>query len=292
MYSIGVVTRQTGISIATLRKWESRYGFPNPVRDESGWRGYTATDVELLQTVVKRVSSGERVGQVMRSLQTAGKEHCHATKAQPKRETPTLRLAVRRSLESIRRSDYTALKLHLESARRGITLLDTIEDFVAPLTEAVGDAWADGALPIHAGHLYSALLERFLENEAESFHCQGKPSFLLVTPAGEKHVLGLSMLYAVLAERHTPCIRLPSDLPNEEIAAAALAHGIKTVALSASVHYPPRLLRTQVVELRSMLPTRIDLVLGGGGIDRIRHLPPNTHPFLSLRSFIKATFEE
>lgn len=291
MYSIGVVTRQTGISIATLRKWESRYGFPSPVRDETGWRGYTATDVELLQTVFKRVSSGERVGQVMRSLQTDGEACRHTTKVQPLREAPTLRLAVRRSLELIRHSDYTAVKLHLERSRRGITLLDTIEDYVAPLTKAVGDAWADGTLPIHAEHLYSALLERFLEHEAITFTCRGKPRFLLVTPCGEKHTLGLSMLYAILAEQHTPCIRLSSDLPNEEIAAAALAHGIKTVALSASVHYPPRLLRTQIVELRSMLPARIELLLGGGGIDRIRRLPPNTHSFLSLRSFIKATYD-
>jgi DNA-binding transcriptional MerR regulator len=32
-YSIGVIERDTGIGRDTLRVWERRYGFPDPVRN-------------------------------------------------------------------------------------------------------------------------------------------------------------------------------------------------------------------------------------------------------------------
>ena len=45
------VAQQTGIAAATIRMWESRYGYPAPDRSESGYRLYTAEDVETLRRV-------------------------------------------------------------------------------------------------------------------------------------------------------------------------------------------------------------------------------------------------
>jgi DNA-binding transcriptional MerR regulator len=38
LYNIGVVTRMTGISMATLRAWERRYEFPQAQRTSGGHR--------------------------------------------------------------------------------------------------------------------------------------------------------------------------------------------------------------------------------------------------------------
>lgn len=68
MFSIGVVARQTGIEIGTLRKWESRYGFPLPARKDSGQRYYSESDIAALLQIARRITNGERVGNIIRHL--------------------------------------------------------------------------------------------------------------------------------------------------------------------------------------------------------------------------------
>lgn len=46
------VAERTGIATGTIRMWEQRYGFPDPQRTASGYRRYTAEDVELLRRVL------------------------------------------------------------------------------------------------------------------------------------------------------------------------------------------------------------------------------------------------
>ena len=56
--SIADVSTRTGIAIATLRAWETRYGFPEPQRLPSGHRRYDEHDVEMLNEVVRSRSEG------------------------------------------------------------------------------------------------------------------------------------------------------------------------------------------------------------------------------------------
>jgi DICT domain-containing protein len=45
------VADRTGIAAGTIRMWEQRYGFPEPQRTPSGYRRYSADDVEALRRV-------------------------------------------------------------------------------------------------------------------------------------------------------------------------------------------------------------------------------------------------
>ena len=56
--SIGVVAAQTHVSVAVLRAWEQRYGFPEPDRVPSGHRRYSAEHVEQVRQVVRDRDSG------------------------------------------------------------------------------------------------------------------------------------------------------------------------------------------------------------------------------------------
>jgi len=56
--SIGDVVRATGISEATLRAWERRYGFPQPQREPSGHRRYAAEEVERILRVAAERERG------------------------------------------------------------------------------------------------------------------------------------------------------------------------------------------------------------------------------------------
>ena len=48
-YRINVVAQMTGVSAATLRAWERRYGVPVPARTASSYRIYDEEDVETIR---------------------------------------------------------------------------------------------------------------------------------------------------------------------------------------------------------------------------------------------------
>jgi methanogenic corrinoid protein MtbC1 len=250
------------------------------LRTESGQRVYRRDDVEAVQLISRRIAAGERVGHVMRDLFGGQTDAAAASNASKTKNALSLR--VEAALAVVRRGELFTLKLLLEGVRNDLSAQDFIEDFIAPLTTAVGNAWADGTLPIHAEHLFSALIERQLMRDAERFECHGEPCVLLCSPAGEKHTLGLSMIHLVLAEAGVNCLRLTSDVPVDEIAASCKRYGFRVVALSASIHYPPKILRSQIAALRTALAANVELWVGGGGIDRVSRLPAGTRCFGSL----------
>ena len=107
--SIGDVAERTGLSEATLRMWESRYGFPEPERLASGHRRYTERQAELVTQVLEERSRGL-------SLKVAVERVIHAGEA-PER---SLFAALRR-----RRPD---LDRHLLSKRTVLAMSHAIED--------------------------------------------------------------------------------------------------------------------------------------------------------------------
>lgn len=59
--SIGDLSEQTGVAVATLRMWENRHGFPRSQRLASGHRRYTRNDVKAVLDVIARRESGVRL---------------------------------------------------------------------------------------------------------------------------------------------------------------------------------------------------------------------------------------
>ena len=56
--TIGDVAERTGVSVATLRAWELRYGFPVPTRLASGHRRYRSEDVVLIERLQRERAEG------------------------------------------------------------------------------------------------------------------------------------------------------------------------------------------------------------------------------------------
>ena len=290
MLSIGVVARQTGIVIGTLRKWELRYGFPLPRRSDSGQRYFNENDVQTLLAIARRIAAGERVGQIIRELDRGqiGVQLSAQFLAQLPAQLPA-QLAgqasdtVGEGFSALQGNRVAQLISILEAARGQRSVLDFVEQVAAPLTFQVGEAWARGELQVYVEHLFSSVLERLLSRESrfKQDFCD-PPDVLLATPAGERHTLGLAMVKAVLSDAGVASLRLPGDLPVPEIVAASTAYRVKAVGLSASSHYPPRLLGALVGQLRESLPPDVELWLGGAGMNRLCQIPPGATLMLSM----------
>ena len=63
-FTIEKVSKLTGFPAATLRNWEKRYGFPQPVRSDSGHRFYLSHDVEFLKKVKDWLSTDYTLAEV------------------------------------------------------------------------------------------------------------------------------------------------------------------------------------------------------------------------------------
>jgi len=66
------VAEQTGLAAGTIRMWEQRYGYPVPERTPSGYRRYSAEDVEGLRRAVAYRRRGLSVAAALERAREAG----------------------------------------------------------------------------------------------------------------------------------------------------------------------------------------------------------------------------
>ncbi|WP_193614356.1 DICT sensory domain-containing protein [Nocardioides lijunqiniae] len=68
LLTISDLSERTGVPPGTLRSWESRYGFPRPVRLAGGHRRYAAADVVAVQEVCRHRDAGQMLGAAIRRV--------------------------------------------------------------------------------------------------------------------------------------------------------------------------------------------------------------------------------
>jgi MerR family transcriptional regulator, light-induced transcriptional regulator len=280
--NIGAIARQCGIEVATLRKWESRYGFPMPQRTSTGRRNYSAETVEQLLSIRRLMAGGARPGNILREFLSGQHRAAEESAAPDHAEGLALLLA----------SDLSGLRQWFRARRNGMTAADFVERVAAPMAREVGSLWAAGALPVFAEHCFSEELQGVLSSwNATAAGSRRNPRILLTAPAGEGHSLGLRMAGAVLAEAGEYPLFLPNDLPNKEIVAAAGHYCVTVVGLTASLHYPPKLLLATLTEIRQELPASIQLWVGGAGAECLPRLPENMTQVTNMHALLRLTKE-
>ena len=135
-----------------------------------------------------------------------------------------------------------------------------VTEVVAPLTTAVGEAWAQGRFEIFEEHLYTEVITGVLRSAiatlamppqppAPALGLQG-PRVLLTTLPREPHGLGLLMLEALLTLEGCVCISLGTQTPLSDIVQAAQAHRTDAIALSFTNLQSGSLVLSQLRELR------------------------------------------
>lgn len=270
--TISAVERETGLSKDVLRKWESRYGFPAPLRDAHGERVYPADQVSRLRLIKRLMDAGLRPSRIVGNdeaglAELARRRHVPAGPGVAGGEASA-------ALELLRLGDPERLRRRLSRQLLRDGLARFVLDTVAPLSHAVGEAWARGELDIHEEHVYTEALQWVLGNALASVaDRQGTPRVLLTTLPEESHGLGLLMVAPLLSLEGAYCVMLGTRTPLEDIALAARAHRAAVVALSFSAAYPARRILPALDELQRRLGQGVEVWAGGAGTARLRGLP-------------------
>jgi DNA-binding transcriptional MerR regulator/methylmalonyl-CoA mutase cobalamin-binding subunit len=267
-WSIAEVERETGLAKDTLRVWERRYGFPTPERDAQGERSYDDAQVQRLRWLKHLLDQGHRPGQVVALPLHQVRAMAEAAPA-PKRADAGAAPAPLdpRWMQALCEHDLDALRraLHLHTLQHG--LLSTVEEVIAPLAAAVGQAWSSGTLSVYQEHLFSEAVEASLREAmagmATTQASLGAPRVLLTTLPGESHTLGLLMAESVLALQGCERLPLGASTPLGEIVLAAERLRADVVAIGVSARAAPLPLRRDLQLLRERLPAAVALWVGG-----------------------------
>jgi MerR family transcriptional regulator, light-induced transcriptional regulator len=268
LHSSGDVAKATGISVDTVRVWERRYGRPESIRLPSGHRRYTDEHIRWLRRVAEALARGHRPAKVI-GMSESDLDLLLAPKAgepEPK-FLGTL-------LELIRESKTHELRSSLTSLAKGLKPLDFLNRCVSPLIFAVGRGWADGNLGVRHEHFCSEVLEDFLRAYRDGLpESDEGPLLVLATLPDETHDLGLQMAAVVARAAGTRVLLLGTNTPLEEIAAAAEEEKAVAVAVSVSLATGGPATDRSLADLRTLIPERIRLIIGGRGARGIRRGP-------------------
>jgi DNA-binding transcriptional MerR regulator/methylmalonyl-CoA mutase cobalamin-binding subunit len=266
--TIAAVERDTRISKDTLRVWERRYGFPQPLRDANGERLYPFEQVERLRHIKRLMDVGHRPGRIVGmtlaelfALDTVG-----VTEPPPRTEEDARNLQERQfMLETLCSHDVQALRRALGQAllRRGLATF--VMDIVVPLLVDVGEAWSRGQVEVFEEHLCSEVVETVLRSALATtteLKLELRPRVLLTTLPFEAHGLALLMAEALFSIEGCLCMNLGTQTPLGEIALAAQAHRADIVALSFSAAVSHHQLVDSLNELRATLAPSVALWAG------------------------------
>lgn len=227
IYNIGVVSRMTGIPVATLRIWERRYEFPHAGRTAGGHRLYSEQELTRLRWVKATIDEGMQTSQAIRALRSHERQGrvLETSALMPEAAAPAP--AASSSLESLRHRFTEALeRTDLDQADQLLgeilafyPLESVILDVFSPGLAAIGDAWRAGRVNVATEHLASS----YLRQRLTLWLMTGPPTYpirpiVLACAPNEWHEIGLLMLGVLLRRRRWPVAYLGQAAPLSDLA--------------------------------------------------------------------------
>ena len=285
-HTISDVERDIGVAKETLRVWERRYGFPQPIRDFNDERTYPLEQVERLARIKRLIDHGHRPGKLMALSDAELAELGARVIALAPAEFSDPELASCMAL--LRAHQGPALRTGLAQAllRRG--LRDFVMGLLVPLSAAVRHGWTDGTVATFEEHIFAETIQHVLRPAIVAASSAGddgarprSPRVLLTTVPQERSSVGLLMTEALLALEGAHCTSLGAQTAMADIVSAAKALNSDIVALSFSSRVATRAIADSVTELRSRLDGAVLVWAGGSGALLARRLIGENH-FVAL----------
>ncbi|MGE5621565.1 MAG: MerR family transcriptional regulator [Bacillota bacterium] len=285
--SIAAISNETGIAKEVLRKWEERYGFPQPERDSAGVRLYPAEQASRLKLIKRLLDDGMRPGQVV-PLDDAALEMLLAQRK--KQGFPARSSDIELNIVAwVQSRDPELLRDNLQTMLAQLGLRGFVVDAMPAMNEAVGNAWADGSISVKDEHLYTEVVQNLVRSAlAAARPTAGAPRILLTTLTGELHTLGILMAETVMVLEGAACVSLGAQTPLPEIVAAAQAYRTDIVALSFSAAFPKKKIPPLLRELRSLCAAETRLWAGGSGVAGLDTTPRGVSLLPTLESGVDA----
>lgn len=227
LYNIGVVSRITNLSMATLRAWERRYDFPTSERTAGGHRLYSERDILRLRWVKSRIEEGMQTAQAIHALQHQEQTgqiiltESVAVDHGISYNQPSIHLnfVQEKLVNALINKDLQTADIILGDALAVASPDEIILDVVGPAISKIGDAWEVGQINISTEHLAT----NYLRQRLLMWMLSGPPTrpmnpILMACGPDEWHEGSLLVLGALLRRRRWPVAYLGQSVPLDDLA--------------------------------------------------------------------------
>ena len=222
--------------------------------------------VPRLRRIAQALAGGHRASEVVPASDADLRALLDTAPSSPVRRPPrpAERLADRRSARRGPGFDGEVVTRRLLAEWARLGPLEFLSACLAPVVHAVGDAWATGALEVRHEHFLSERIGDLLRSLRLPFDERATgPLVVLSSLQGESHSLGLHMAALVLATSRCRVLVLGTEVPPPQLAEMARDLRARAVGLSVSAATEGPATSRRLRALRSLLPRRTALLVGG-----------------------------
>jgi DNA-binding transcriptional MerR regulator/methylmalonyl-CoA mutase cobalamin-binding subunit len=258
LYTIGTVSKLTGVGAITLRAWERRYGLIEPVRKESGHRLYTRHHIDQINRITALTEEGMRISQIrpeMLESESAGELESSPDADKWKNYLNSMQAAIisfdEERLEEIYNEALSLYSIGLVTRK-----------LLTPLLIELGIRWEAGEGNIAEEHFFAFYLRNKL---GARYHHRPRgsrgPLILVAGLPGEHHEIGLLLFALAAHEAGYRVLPLGANMPLDDLAPVARKKSCDAIVLSGAIE-PSR--ETLSRSLPSLVGTNVAPVLIGG----------------------------
>lgn len=266
-YKIKTIAELSGFTPTLLRAWERRYELLEPVRQASGHRLYTESDLRVLLRIRELMERGRSIGEIA----VLGRDTLLSTSANgkstpaPAPQRPTGGPA-QVLVEAAERLDPEGLERCLDEALVESSREHVLYHVVVESAREIGRRWSTGQLSVAGEHLFSAVVSSRLRSWIAALpHGDQGPPCLCAGFPDEQHELGLLMVYYELRKAGKRVLYLGPCLPWEDLERALGQAHPRTVFLSVAREAAFEIHHFRLLEMAARNPeTRF--VVGGEGV--------------------------
>ena len=231
LYTIGTVSKLTGVGAITLRAWERRYGLIQPVRKESGHRLYTRQHIDQINRITALTQQGMRISQISpEMLESDPQPEAEGAEADVWKEWLNGMVAAVISFDEDRLEEiyHHALSVY--------PIGMVTRNLLTPLLIELGLRWEAGEGSVAEEHFFAFYMRNKLG--ARYHHRQrGNPGekILVAGLPGEHHEIGLLLFSLDAHEAGYRVIPLGANMPLEELGAVARKKQCSAIVLSGAM---------------------------------------------------------
>lgn len=252
-FNLKAVIKETGLSAATLRAWERRYGLPKPGRTPGGHRLYSQRDIEIIKWLMTRQAEGlsiSRAVNLWNKQLSSGSDPLAAAAS----ESFVSVAATGVNQETLRQDWITACFRYdtvladqiLNKAFAASSVEIACTEILLRGLQEIGELWHRGIASVQQEHFALGIAMRRVKALTSAAPPPSRPETIITAcPTDEQHTFPLALLTLFLRRRGWHVIPLGANVPTEHMEETIQATKPRLVILAAQT-------LTTAVTLREM----------------------------------------
>jgi DNA-binding transcriptional MerR regulator/methylmalonyl-CoA mutase cobalamin-binding subunit len=235
MYTIKQASRITGVSEASLRAWERRYGVVVPQRNEAGYRVYDEVALVAVSTMRRLVDEGWSPAAAAQAVLdgTAPAAQDEGIVRQAPNGPPNAITYMQQFLASAAQLDTVGIEAALDGGFALGSFEHVVDSWLFPTLEALGEGWARGEIDVAGEHAASNAVHRRLSAAFEAAGSRSRgPRVVVGLPPGSQHDLGALAFATAIRRRGLDVLYLGADVPVSSWEAAVRNRSARAAVLS------------------------------------------------------------